>query len=64
MEHNIVPPGFGIPGGFPTPPPPEIIIVQLLEALDEHTVRLVFTVPQVLVGLHGRVELRYTSDKT
>ncbi|XP_032663212.1 putative epidermal cell surface receptor isoform X2 [Odontomachus brunneus] len=67
LDHNIVPPGFPLPGsipGFPAAPPSNEVTVQILEALDEHTVRLVFTVPQVLVGLHGRVELRYTSDKT
>ncbi|XP_014475786.1 PREDICTED: putative epidermal cell surface receptor isoform X2 [Dinoponera quadriceps] len=67
LDHNIVPPGFPLPGsisGFPAAPPSNEITVQILEALDEHTVRLVFTVPQLLVGLHGRVELRYTSDKT
>ncbi|XP_051166564.1 putative epidermal cell surface receptor isoform X2 [Leptopilina boulardi] len=53
------PPGFTGPGGQQ-----DEVSVQALEALDEHTVRLVFTVPGVLVGLHGRVELRYTSDKT
>ncbi|XP_011702394.1 PREDICTED: putative epidermal cell surface receptor, partial [Wasmannia auropunctata] len=67
LDHNIVPPGFPLPGGitgFPATSPSNEVIMQVLEALDEHTVRLVFTVPQVLVGLHGRVELRYTSDKT
>lgn len=67
MDHNIVPPGFPLPGGitgFPAASPSNEVTMQILEALDEHTVRLVFTVPQVLVGLHGRVELRYTSDKT
>ncbi|EFN69059.1 Putative epidermal cell surface receptor [Camponotus floridanus] len=63
LEHNIVPPGFSL-SGFATSPSSSEVIMQVLEALDEHTVRLVFTIPQVLVGLHGRVELRYTSDKT
>ncbi|KAL6254939.1 hypothetical protein P5V15_014281 [Pogonomyrmex californicus] len=64
---NIVPPGFSLSGGiggFPATSSSNEVTMQILEALDEHTIRLVFTVPQVLVGLHGRVELRYTSDKT
>lgn len=66
MEHNL-PAGFPLPGtipGFPVASSSDEVTVQVLEALDENTVRLVFTVPQVLVGLHGRVELRYTNDKT
>ncbi|XP_026670875.1 putative epidermal cell surface receptor isoform X1 [Ceratina calcarata] len=66
MEHNA-PGSFPLPGtipGFPVSSSSDEVSVQVLEALDEHTVRLVFTVPQILVGLHGRVELRYTNDKT
>lgn len=66
MEHNVAT-GFPLPGtisGYPVASSSDDVTVQILEALDENTVRLVFTVPQVLVGLHGRVELRYTNDKT
>jgi len=67
LDHNIVPLGFPLSGvipGFSAASSSHEVTMQVLEALDEHTVRLVFTVPQVLVGLHGRVELRYTSNKT
>ncbi|XP_046750839.1 putative epidermal cell surface receptor isoform X2 [Diprion similis] len=58
----------GLPSGFPIQGGPEIqsssdqITVQTLEAVTEDRVRLVFTVPRILVGLHGRVEVRYTSE--
>ena len=39
------------------------VMVQVIEPLDEHTVRLAFSVPTLLVGLHGRVEVRYTATK-
>lgn len=56
------------PGGFVNIPPgfqqsQDEINVQNLEAIDSHTIRLAFTVPPVIVGLHGRVEVRYTSQK-
>lgn len=55
-----------LPSGFPVQGPvsrsQDEISVHVLEAVDEHTVKLVFSVSPVLVGLHGRVELRYTSD--
>ncbi|XP_019877243.2 putative epidermal cell surface receptor isoform X2 [Aethina tumida] len=53
-------------GGFPNfaingfPPQQDDVTVTALEALDAHTVRLAFMVPPVIVGLHGRVEVRYT----
>ncbi|GLG97973.1 Putative epidermal cell surface receptor [Gryllus bimaculatus] len=56
-----------VPGGFahlPVSGQPEEVSVQTLEALDATSVRVVFAVPPVFVGLHGRIELRYTDDKT
>nr|CAI5842724.1 unnamed protein product [Callosobruchus analis] len=50
--------------GFQHPQAPQDeIVVHTLEAIDSHTVRLAFMVPRVIVGLHGRVEVRYTHDK-
>ncbi|KAK9497345.1 hypothetical protein O3M35_004679 [Rhynocoris fuscipes] len=69
--HWVCPPSNGtltshMPG-FPKYPIPDNnkqngITIQTLEAIDDRNVRIVFSVPSVLVGLHGRVELRYTSD--
>lgn len=52
------------PGGFPNfqQPQQEDVIVHTLEALDAHTIRLAFSIPPVIVGLSGRVEVRYTDE--
>ncbi|XP_060536769.1 putative epidermal cell surface receptor isoform X1 [Cylas formicarius] len=49
-------------GGFQQPS--DEIEVHTLEALDAHTIRLAFMVPPVIVGLHGRVEVRYTHSQS
>lgn len=44
--------------------PQDSITIHTLEAVDAHTVRLAFMVPRIIVGLHGRVEVRYTHDQS
>ena len=71
MDHHNLPAGFPVLGGIPGFPGQGIqaaqqddVIVKALEALDDSTIRIVFTVPPTFVGLEARVELRYTSDKS
>ncbi|XP_011504664.1 PREDICTED: putative epidermal cell surface receptor [Ceratosolen solmsi marchali] len=40
------------------------ISIEDLRAISGNSVRLIFTVPSILIGLHGRVEVHYTSDKS
>nr|XP_046492005.1 putative epidermal cell surface receptor isoform X2 [Neodiprion pinetum] len=62
LDHAL-PPGFPIRGRPEIQSSSDQITVQTLEAVAEDRIRLVFTVPRILVGLHGRVEVRYTSEK-
>ncbi|XP_018569451.1 putative epidermal cell surface receptor [Anoplophora glabripennis] len=59
-DGQMLPESFpGLPGQHPQ----DEIIIQSLEAVDPHKVRLAFTVPHIIVGLHGRFEVRYTHNK-
>ncbi|KAJ8673538.1 hypothetical protein QAD02_004800 [Eretmocerus hayati] len=40
------------------------VVIEELRPINMNTVRLMFSVPSALVNLHGRVEVRYTSDKS
>ncbi|RZC41146.1 epidermal cell surface receptor, partial [Asbolus verrucosus] len=62
-RHNSTYQGPLFPGNYPNVPgvqQTDEVVVNTLEAIDAHTVRLAFVVPSLIVGLHGRVQVRYT----
>lgn len=62
---------LGVGGLPPVPPPPSsgagagegALQVVALEASSPTSLRLVFSLPSVMVGLQGRVQLRYTDSR-
>ncbi|XP_031340198.1 putative epidermal cell surface receptor isoform X2 [Photinus pyralis] len=57
---QIFPGGYyNVPPGFQQPQ--DEVNIHTLEAVDAHTIRLGFSVPSIIVGLHGRIDIRYTS---
>ncbi|XP_031340199.1 putative epidermal cell surface receptor isoform X3 [Photinus pyralis] len=50
---------YNVPPGFQQPQ--DEVNIHTLEAVDAHTIRLGFSVPSIIVGLHGRIDIRYTS---
>ncbi|XP_031340197.1 putative epidermal cell surface receptor isoform X1 [Photinus pyralis] len=69
-QQNLSQPGINngqiFPGGYYNVPPgfqqpQDEVNIHTLEAVDAHTIRLGFSVPSIIVGLHGRIDIRYTS---
>ncbi|KAF5273135.1 hypothetical protein FQA39_LY07625 [Lamprigera yunnana] len=69
-QQNFTQPGMKVPypGGFPNVPPgfqqpQEEINIYLLEAVDPQSIRIGFSVPSIIVGLHGQFDIRYTDNE-
>ncbi|KAK4885060.1 hypothetical protein RN001_001331 [Aquatica leii] len=67
-SENSLPGNNGqFPAGFPLIPPgfqqsQDEVNVYVLEAIDAHSIRLGFSVPPIIVGLHGQIDIRYTDE--
>ncbi|XP_022914000.2 putative epidermal cell surface receptor isoform X2 [Onthophagus taurus] len=64
-----LPPGLSFSPTFPQIPafPPQQhqeILIQHLEAIDPHTVKLSIEIPTIFVGFLGTVEVRYTNTRS